>query len=632
MKAWLKCVGKFSVAGLLLVLFSNILVSAPATAELTKTEKSVHPQQELVEAYKLYFNDPVQLQRIGYKFEKQGIYEQAIAIYQDIVNRFPKYRNRLYLKDLLIGLRHDLNSDYFATQAQEASAKSKEQLAILKSKLPEHEFLQFRAASFASRMPLKVFIHSAKGCRGYRPELHEILIKSMDEWTKASAGKVRFKVVDSAKNADIDCFWTDKKGDLHNESAAGITSYVNVGHSKIYILTMLHGIPVDRRFARHICIHEIGHALGLSHSRDPKDVMRGFYLDTASTPVQISATDRSRIIKMYSDEYIEEARRKARPFVDSNIAYASYLSRTANRSLALKAIDDAIAYDQMNVKAWLTRSGINVRLYQYDNAIKDLSVVEKLDPANKRVIFGQRALINVFRRHYEDARTDFAGAIEAGYINPSVYAGLAITKVLTRLDVDILKNLDEAIARNQHDSNLDKVRSLVCFLEGDTKSAIESSNCYFAKNNWHDKDAIEQALLSYFWNKQTGNEGTAAAILTDAEMHAKTAKWKTLISFIKGEITEHQLKQEISTTDDTIDMRLWNSLIQVNPGEELNSKDIVQSIDEKLCDILSKICWQQFYNAELLTAPPGEKQKRSNNESQDSNESPHEDEPQIDDQ
>jgi len=551
----------------------------------------------LIDAYKLYFNDPERLREAGYKFEKQGIYEQAIAIYQDIITRFPKYRDRPYLRDRLMTLREDLNSDFSATQAREAakaSAKSKEELMILNSKVTTtEEYMQFRATSFASRMPLKVFIHSAKGRKGYRPELREILVQSLAEWPKASAGKVQFKVVTSPQNADIECFWTDKKADLHNESAAGSTKYEDVCQSKIFILTVLHGRPIDSRFARQLSLHEIGHALGLTHSRNPKDIMCGFGIDAG--PICLSKTDRERILKMYSTEQIEEGRRKSLIYVEANIAYAVSLSRSGDRSNALKEINHALLYDRMNVKAWLARSRINVGLYQFDKAISDLAVAEKLDPANKRVIFARRSLINVFRRHYVEARTDFVGAIDAGFISPSVYAGLAITKVLTRMDVDILKNLDEAIARNRHDSVLYKVRSLVCFLEGDTDSAIEYSKTYFTNNKWKDPDAIEQALLSYFWSKQTQNDSYAAELLEHAEAHARSTKWKTLIRFLKGEITEEQLKLEISTTDDTIDLRLWTALSHALPGEELASKDIVQSIDEKLCEILSSICWRQFY-------------------------------------
>jgi tetratricopeptide (TPR) repeat protein len=72
----------------------------------------------LLNEYKLHYNDPKQLQEAGYRFECRGNYEQAIAIYKDLLQRFPKYKERLYLRDRLITLQHDLGSDYVATQAQ----------------------------------------------------------------------------------------------------------------------------------------------------------------------------------------------------------------------------------------------------------------------------------------------------------------------------------------------------------------------------------------------------------------------------------------------------------------------------------------------------------------------------------
>lgn len=55
----------------------------------------------------------------------------------------------------------------------------------------------------------------------------------------------------------------------------------------------------------------------------------------------------------------------------------------------------------------------------------------------------------------------------------------------------------------------------------------------------------------------------------------------------------------MSTSDDTIDLRLWTALARSKPGEELSSKEIVQSIDEKLLALLNKICWRKFHDAEF---------------------------------
>jgi len=577
-----------------------------------KNRGSLRSTAAINRGYQLHFRDPEQLQESGYRFECRGQYEQAIAIYQDIVKRFPKYKNRLYLRDRVISLKEDLHSDYVAIKAREesiASAKSQEELAILKSRMSDVDFWQLRATSFALRAPLQIFIHPAKNRKGYRPELHKILVNSLAEWPKATAGKIQFKLVDSPATADVECFWTDKKSDLHNEAAAAITKFESVGKSKIFMLTMLNGSPVSNRFARSCCLHEFGHALGLSHSRDANDIMCGFNQRDSAIPVTFSRTDKARILNMYSDEKIEEGRQKSQLFIKANMAYAQNLARTGDRAGALKAIDDALEYDKTNASAWLVRSGINVRMYQFNNAVSDLAIAEKFDPANKRIILAKRSLVNVFRRNYVDARSDFAGALDAGFITPVYYAGLAITKTITRQDSGILKNVDDAIARSPFEPLYFKIRALICFLEGDTP--IENTKTYIVKNNWKDSDAIGQLLLCYFWAKQSGSDVQATEFLNDAETHARTDKWKVLIRFVKGEITETELRQTIDTKDDTIDLRLWTSLTRVKPGEELASKEIVQSIDEKLCAILSTICWRQFYDSEVRASIPGEPLKRS---------------------
>ncbi len=61
----------------LLILLSTIFSCTVASAEvsnsgLTQQTKFVDPQQQLLNEYRLHFNDPEQLQQAGYRFECQG--------------------------------------------------------------------------------------------------------------------------------------------------------------------------------------------------------------------------------------------------------------------------------------------------------------------------------------------------------------------------------------------------------------------------------------------------------------------------------------------------------------------------------------------------------------------------------
>lgn len=160
----------------------------------------------------------------------------------------------------------------------------------------------------ADRMPLRVCILPAANVKGYQPSFDQLLIKSFQDWGNQSGGKLSFKGVSDPKAADIVCTWTADTSKFMNTAEAGETivygSAKGIHHCTIQILTVPHpmspGLPMSEPRLRWICLHEIGHSLGLGgHTRNPQDIMF-FTAPLAEIWKELTPRDINTIQSLYS--------------------------------------------------------------------------------------------------------------------------------------------------------------------------------------------------------------------------------------------------------------------------------------------------------------------------------------------
>jgi predicted Zn-dependent protease len=185
-----------------------------------------------------------------------------------------------------------------------------------------------------SRMPLKVFIATNDDVKGYKPEFKTALEHSFQEWSEASAGKVKFEFVSNPAEAQITCSWTDDQASLGGGRELGITHTQartdgRITEAKIELFT-LHDqtdLTSDEILAKEteVELHEIGHALGLGHSHQAFDIM---YFETCPEGLEfpLTARDKNTIVALYSTPLSEDGDEKSLPKtinISSNFPQAS---------------------------------------------------------------------------------------------------------------------------------------------------------------------------------------------------------------------------------------------------------------------------------------------------------------------
>jgi hypothetical protein len=143
--------------------------------------------------------------------------------------------------------------------------------------------------------PLKVWIDSTSTVSGEQAGFPAAVRSAVSEWA-ATGIPLRFQYVGSARDADIRVRWTE-----YLDKKTGSTTW-RTDRSGVLIrgditlaTHMGDGRELDSHGMRAIALHEVGHALGLSHSLDVHDIMASLVrVDSLSAP------DRETIKLLYS--------------------------------------------------------------------------------------------------------------------------------------------------------------------------------------------------------------------------------------------------------------------------------------------------------------------------------------------
>jgi len=137
-----------------------------------------------------------------------------------------------------------------------------------------------------ARQPVSFFIEDGNGVPGYRDSDRELAKLALDAWARESSGKLKFTESKQRDGALIRLRWISPTEGLYGE-----TQRVEVNGKPgaiVYVMPQVsvQGEPLASRAVQDgllrdtivylTCVHELGHAVGLSHTPKFADIMYYF--------------------------------------------------------------------------------------------------------------------------------------------------------------------------------------------------------------------------------------------------------------------------------------------------------------------------------------------------------------------
>jgi len=262
---------------------------------------------------------------------------RAIECYKKFLALCPQDPRSQQYSALLAVLENEVST---AAQAKSAQKDAGNYLAAVTST---------GAIKWKNPSSIRVFISDGKGVSGYRPELEESVRQAFDDWHESTDGKIGFLFVPDQGNAQMTVTWS---GDLHApqltaEAGLAKTSIGRDGFDKAEILLLtldpFKEGPIGANFFYNVCLHEIGHALGLQgHSPHEDDIM----FPTLASQQGLSARDINTMLSLYSDNatsapVLSDRDEWGRPLAPSVLA--ERLAREGSNLMSSNQLPQAIA-------------------------------------------------------------------------------------------------------------------------------------------------------------------------------------------------------------------------------------------------------------------------------------------------
>jgi hypothetical protein len=137
-----------------------------------------------------------------------------------------------------------------------------------------------------TREAITFFVEDGKGVPGYRDSDRELATLAVDAWSRESGGKLKFAAAKTSDAALIRFRWISPNEGLYGETQRVLVN--GKPGAVVYVMPQVsaQGEPLatrsvqDNLFRETIvyltCVHELGHAIGLQHTRKFEDIMYFF--------------------------------------------------------------------------------------------------------------------------------------------------------------------------------------------------------------------------------------------------------------------------------------------------------------------------------------------------------------------
>jgi tetratricopeptide (TPR) repeat protein len=234
---------------------------------------------------------------LGAIYQSSGKIQESINAYGEFLSRFPKDREAPRVRAAIQTMEREAKAD----KRSRATDSSDDYYAETTVNGPR----RWRA----SEMPIRIYVKPGAGVPGFKPYYDDLLKQSAQEWVDASDGNVSVEYVTSPSKAQINFWWSDNPADVSNRAEGGEAKiYVRedgtIASGKIVVLTIpiTPLRPITDNLVRFVCLHEIGHVLGISgHSTKPNDVMF-FSTSVTDDRKELSSRDKKTLSRLYSQK------------------------------------------------------------------------------------------------------------------------------------------------------------------------------------------------------------------------------------------------------------------------------------------------------------------------------------------